>query len=55
MRLKDDPTFTVGVQWHAEWEPHTHELSRRLFEASARPAVKAVAPRMTKATERCAR
>ena len=33
VRLKDDPTFTVGVQWHAEWEPHTHELSRRLFEA----------------------
>ena len=33
VRLKDDPTFTVGVQWHAEWEPHNHELSRRLLEA----------------------
>ena len=33
VRLKDDPTFTVGVQWHAEWEPRTHELSQRLFEA----------------------
>ena len=33
VRLKDDPTFTVGVQWHAEWEPQNHELSRRLLEA----------------------
>ena len=33
VRLKDDPNFTVGVQWHAEWEPHKHALSQRLFEA----------------------
>ena len=32
VRLKDDETFTVGVQWHAEWEPQNHELSRKLFE-----------------------
>ena len=32
VRLKDDPTFTVGVQWHAEWKPDEHELSRRLLE-----------------------
>ena len=32
IRLKDDTTFTVGVQWHAEWEPNSHTLSRRLFE-----------------------
>jgi putative glutamine amidotransferase len=32
VRLKDDPTFTVGVQWHAEWQPQTHDLSRQLFE-----------------------
>ena len=25
--------FTVGVQWHAEWKPEEHPLSRRLFEA----------------------
>jgi len=25
-------TFTVGVQWHAEWKPEEHPLSRRLFE-----------------------
>ena len=33
VRLKDDPTFTVGVQWHAEWEPRKHALSECLFEA----------------------
>jgi putative glutamine amidotransferase len=31
--LRDSETFTVGVQWHAEWEPHTHALSKKLFEA----------------------
>jgi len=33
IRLKEDPGFTVGVQWHAEWEPENHTLSRRLFES----------------------
>ncbi|NKC15141.1 MAG: hypothetical protein GKR94_24005 [Gammaproteobacteria bacterium] len=33
VRLKQDPTFTVGVQWHAEWKPEEHDLSRTLFEA----------------------
>ena len=33
IRLKHDATFTVGVQWHAEWEPQNHTLSCRLFEA----------------------
>jgi putative glutamine amidotransferase len=32
VRLKNDTTFTVGVQWHAEHEPEVHQLSRRLFE-----------------------
>ena len=32
VRLRNDRTFTVGVQWHAEWKPEEHELSRRLFE-----------------------
>lgn len=32
IRLLDDPTFTVGVQWHAEWEPEEHPFSRALFE-----------------------
>jgi len=32
IRLKNDRTFTVGVQWHAEWQPENHDFSRRLFE-----------------------
>lgn len=32
VRLKGDPGFTVGVQWHAEWRPEEHALSRALFE-----------------------
>ena len=32
VRLKNDPGFTVGVQWHAEWRPQEHQLSRALFE-----------------------
>ena len=38
VRLKDDRTFTVGVQWHAEWKPEEHELSRKLFEEFGRAA-----------------
>ena len=29
---KDQSSFTVGVQWHAEWKPEEHDLSRQLFE-----------------------
>ena len=32
VRLRNDPGFTVGVQWHAEWRPGEHQLSRALFE-----------------------
>ena len=34
IRLKDDPGFTVGVQWHVEYEPQKphHLLSRKLYE-----------------------
>ena len=38
VRLKDDRTFTVGVQWHAEWQPEEHDLSRKLFEEFGRAA-----------------
>ena len=42
VRLKNDRTFTVGVQWHAEWEPQKHDLARALFrefgEAAGRRA-----------------
>ena len=29
--LADSGTFTVGVQWHAEYHPNYHELSEKLF------------------------
>jgi putative glutamine amidotransferase len=32
IRLVDDESFTVGVQWHAEYEPEHHLLARKLFE-----------------------
>ena len=38
VRLRHDRTFTVGVQWHAEYKPEEHELSRRLFEEFGRAA-----------------
>ena len=40
IRLKDDTTFTVGVQWHTEYEPQEpeHLLSRRLYEAFGKAA-----------------
>ncbi len=31
--LEDSGTFTVGVQWHAEYHPQYHELSDKLFRA----------------------
>jgi len=33
VRLAGAKSFTVGVQWHAEWGFEEHKLSRRLFEA----------------------
>ena len=33
VRLPTAKSFTVGVQWHAEWDFEDHTLSRRLFEA----------------------
>ena len=40
IRLKNDPTFTVGVQWHAEWKPEEpeHFLSRKLYEEFGKAA-----------------
>ena len=32
VRLPTAKSFTVGVQWHAEWGFEDHTLSRRLFE-----------------------
>ena len=38
VRLRNDATFTVGVQWHAEWKPEEHDLSRALFREFGRAA-----------------
>ena len=40
IRLKNDPTFTVGVQWHTEWKPEEpdHFLSRKLYEEFGKAA-----------------
>ena len=42
IRLKDDETFTVGVQWHTEWKPEEpeHLLSRKLYEEFGKAAQK---------------
>ncbi len=32
IRLTGARSFTVGVQWHAEWKIQENELARRLFE-----------------------
>ena len=38
--LPDSGTFTVGVQWHAEYHPLYHELSDKLFRAFGNAARK---------------
>jgi putative glutamine amidotransferase len=36
--LRDSGTFTVGVQWHAEFHPDYHELSDKLFREFGKAA-----------------
>jgi putative glutamine amidotransferase len=33
IRVADSPTFSLGVQWHAEYDPQTNPVNRALFEA----------------------
>jgi putative glutamine amidotransferase len=33
IRIKDAPSFALGVQWHAEHDPQTNPVNRALFEA----------------------
>jgi len=40
IRLKNDTSFTVGVQWHAEIDPEGHQLSGRLYEEFVAAAAK---------------
>ena len=33
IRIADAPAFALGVQWHAEYDPQTNPINRKLFEA----------------------
>lgn len=33
IRVADAPGFALGVQWHAEYNPHGNEVNKALFEA----------------------
>jgi putative glutamine amidotransferase len=33
IRIADAPTFALGVQWHAEYDPQRNPINRALFEA----------------------
>lgn len=35
IRIADAPGFALGVQWHAEYDPHRNFVNRVLFEAFA--------------------
>ena len=33
IRIAEAPSFALGVQWHAEYDPHCNPVNRALFEA----------------------
>jgi len=33
IRIEGAPTFALGVQWHAEYDPQSNQINRMLFEA----------------------
>ena len=33
IRIADAPSFALGVQWHAEYDPHSNPVNRALFQA----------------------
>jgi putative glutamine amidotransferase len=33
IRIAEAPTFALGVQWHAEYDPQTNPINRTLFKA----------------------
>jgi len=33
IRIADAPSFALGVQWHAEYDPQCNPINRALFEA----------------------
>lgn len=36
IRVADAPGFAIGVQWHAEYDPHRNPINRALFQAFGR-------------------
>ncbi len=52
VRATHAKTFTVGVQWHAEWGIESHALSRALFEAFGDAARRRAACRAPRAAVR---
>ena len=33
IRIADAPSFALGVQWHAEYDPQSNPINRALFQA----------------------
>ncbi len=33
IRIADAPSFALGVQWHAEYDPQINPIDRTLFQA----------------------
>ena len=33
IRIADAPSFALGVQWHAEYDPQRNPINRKLFQA----------------------
>jgi putative glutamine amidotransferase len=33
IRIADAPSFALGVQWHAEYDPQRNPINRTLFQA----------------------
>jgi putative glutamine amidotransferase len=39
IRIADAPSFALGVQWHAEYDPQSNPINRALFEAFGKALV----------------
>lgn len=40
IRIADAPSFAIGVQWHAEYDPQTNPINKALFKAFGAALVK---------------
>jgi putative glutamine amidotransferase len=39
IRIADAPSFALGVQWHAEYDPQSNPINRTLFQAFGKALV----------------